>query len=238
MLRVDHRYSSSSPYISINQSGIYLMRVTSSLFRSLFLTFGVSVMALPAGAQTKADPAKPDLAKSEPVKAAVPPEPAVTTASYGSWVLRCVQVTEPAQTATDASKSGRASIQTCEVIQSVQVQGQSQPIAQVAIGRLPGDKDLILTALVPVNIALPGGIHLSGNGKTGAEEKGGLELSWQRCMSGACIATAKPETTVLGVLRREEAGQIRFVDASGNTIAIPLSWTGLDQALAALDKVR
>lgn len=82
-----------------------------------------------------------------------------TTASYGSWVLRCMHFTQPAQTAADTGKSGRACVQTCEVIQSVHVQGQSQPIAQVAIGRLSGDKDLVLTARVPANIAMPRGIH-------------------------------------------------------------------------------
>lgn len=209
------------------------MLTTTSFIRSLFLTLAVSLIVLPAGAQTKIDPAKPETSK-----VAVPSQPTVTTASYGSWILRCVQLAPQATAGADAGKSARAGAQSCEVMQSVQVQGQSQPIAQVAMGRVPGDKDLILTALVPANIALPGGIHLSGNGKTGVEEKGGLDLSWQRCIGGACMATAKPDAAVISVLREEEAGQIRFVDASGQTIGIPVSWTGLDQALAALDTAR
>jgi len=209
------------------------MRITANLLRSAILIMSVSLMALPAGAQTKPDTTKPD-----PAKASIPSEPTATTASYGSWVLRCVQLPASAQTAADASKSGRAGAQTCEVMQTVQVQGQSQPIAQVAIGRLPGEKELILTALVPVNISLPGTIHLSGNGKTGDEEKGGLELSWQRCLAGSCAASAKPDAASLAILRAGTDGQLRFTDASGQTVAIPLSWNGLDQAMAALDKAR
>jgi len=209
------------------------MRSTATIVSSLLLALGISLAALPAAAQTKVDPAKAD-----PTKAAIPSEPTVTTASYGSWILRCMQLASPATTVADAGKSGRAGGQTCEVMQTVQVQGQSQPIAQLAIGRLPGEKDLILTALVPVNIALPGAIYLSGNGKTGAEEMGGLELSWQRCLAGSCAASAGPDAATLNILRSGTEGQLRFTDASGQTAAIPLSWKGLDQAMAALDKAR
>ncbi|WP_170975833.1 invasion associated locus B family protein [Rhizobium sp. FY34] len=204
------------------------MRNTATFQLSIILTLGISLIALPAAAQNKVDPAK----------TTIPSEPTLTTASYGNWILRCVQLASPAPGAADAGKAGPADAKTCEVVQTVQVQGQSQPIAQVAIGRLPGEKDLMLTALVPVSISLPGAIHLSGNGKSGSEEKGGLDLSWQRCLANSCAATAKPDPAFLAILRSGTGGQLRFIDASGQTAEILLSWKGLDQAMAALDKAR
>lgn len=208
------------------------------LIRSLFLRvtislLGISSLALPTAAQTRTDPARPAAAE-----AAVPSEPTVTTASYGSWVLRCMQLSRPAAGAADSNKSSRDGGQLCEVVQTVQVQGQGQPIAQIAMGRVPGEKELTVTVLVPVNISLPGAIQISGNGKTGEEEKGGLQLNWQRCMSGSCAASAKPDAATLSIFRAGTEGQLRFLDASGQTAAIPLSWKGLDQAMTALDKGR
>jgi invasion protein IalB len=211
------------------------MLIRSTLLRTFISVLGITSLALPAAAQTKVEPAKPAVAE-----AAAPSEPTVTTASYGSWVLRCVQLLRPAPAAADANKTGRDGGQACEVVQTVQVQvqGQAQPFAQIAIGRVPGEKELTVTVLVPVNIALPGAIHLSANGKTGEEEKGRLELLWQRCIAGSCAASAKPDTAILSVFRTGTEGQLRFVDASGQLAAIPLSWKGLDQAMAALDKTR
>lgn len=170
-----------------------------------------------------------DVAFAQQAAAPVTAQPNVTTATYENWMLRCVR---PAAAQTSANDPGKI----CEIVQTVQVQGQSQPLAQVAIGRLPGDKALTLTAVMPLNISIPGTVHLSGNGKTGAEEKGGLELSWQRCLPSGCIATARPDAKLFATLDPQTDGQIRFADAAGRTLGIPLSWKGLDQALKALDK--
>lgn len=155
-------------------------------------------------------------------------DPSATTATYGNWTLRCVKI--PGE--------GKAAATSCEVVQTVQMQGQSQPVAQVAIGRLPNDKTLIMTAVVPVNISLPGQIHLSGNGKSGSEEKGGVTLSLTRCLGGGCFAEARPDDATLKVLRNGTDGELRFADAGRRMVALPLSWQGLDQALKALDKAQ
>lgn len=163
-------------------------------------------------------------------RAPVSAEPASTTATYGDWVVRCVQLPAP-----ENGKAARAS-RSCETVQTVQVQGQQQPVAQLAIGRLPEDRSLVVTAVVPVNIAFPGMIHVSGNGKTGSEEKGSIDLVWQKCFAGSCAANGKPDDATLAALRGGTQGQLRFADANGNLVSVPLSWRGLDQALAALER--
>ena len=176
--------------------------------------------------------ASPGLAGAQQAAPAAAPaqsEPTATTASYGNWVLRCVRLAAAKDAAKPAEKS-------CEVQQAIQAQGQPQPVAQLAIGRLPGDKTLILTVVLPVDISIPGSVHLSGNGKTGADEKAGFDLTWQRCVPGGCFAAAKPDVKNLGLLKADTDGQIRFADATGRVIAVPVSWVGLDQALKALDE--
>lgn len=208
------------------------MVVTTHLRRPIYLLLCGLLATLPVVVQAQTQ-AKPDAAK-----AAVPSEPATTTATYGSWVLRCVQLPAQASVAATSAKSGRPGTSMCEVVQTVQVQGQQQPVAQIAIGHLPNESDFILTTLLPVNVSLPGSVRVSGNGKTGADEKGGLALAWQRCYGGSCAASGKPDAASLALWRAGTDGQLRFTDAAGNVAGIPLSWNGLEQALAALEKAK
>ena len=58
---------------------------------------------------------------------AVSAEPANTSATYGDWVMRCQRVGE-----------GAAAKRMCEVAQTIRVQQGRDPVAEVALGRLPG----------------------------------------------------------------------------------------------------
>src|SRR4051812_13250078 len=69
-----------------------------------------------------------------------PLEPSVTTATYSDWTLRCVR-----------DKDGKTSL--CEVTQTLQMQGQTAPVAQIAVGRPAQKSPLRLTIIVPINVA-------------------------------------------------------------------------------------
>jgi len=157
-------------------------------------------------------------------------EPGATTATYGNWVLQCVRLTNAS--ATNDAAEGKS----CEVVQSIQVQGQAQPIAQIALGRLPKETKMQMTVVLPVNISPSKNVHMSGNGKTGAEEKAGVDLPWVRCIQSACLASAEPSAEFLATIRGVPEGKIRFVDAGGQSVELPISWNGINQALNALDK--
>ena len=191
-------------------------------FRSAFIGLTALIAATAAQAQTPSPAPRPE----------VPADPAVTTATFGDWLLRCVRQPAPADAA--GQKSDRITAQTCEVVQTVKVQGQTQPIAQLAIGRLPDSEELILTAVLPVNISLPGQVGVIVDPKAPAE--GAIILEWKRCAGGSCFADTRPTESSLRPLRTGEAGQIRFADAGGRIVSVPVSWRGLDQALAALEK--
>jgi len=152
--------------------------------------------------------------------AKVSAEPNTTIASYGDWVLRCQRV-------DTAGKTARV----CEVAETIQVQGQAAPIAQLAIGRLSPGEPLRITIVVPPAVTFPSSVRVDA--KNGAP----LNLEWRRCLPGGCFADAVLKDDVLARWRSlSDAGQLTFKDAAGQDVTLPLSFRGLAQALDALPK--
>jgi len=192
-------------------------------------SFCLTTLAFAADTKTTPPAAKPAAAPA-PVQAAqpaqIPAEPTVTSAAYGAWTLRCVR-----------SPSGDQTTKTCEVLLEARVEGQARPAAIVALGRLPNETDLRVTALTPNNISIPGAIRVAIAGAAAdAEETAVVTLRWSRCLESGCFADNKPGADALKAWRAGSAGRLTFMDAAGRLIAVPLSWVGLDQALNALAK--
>lgn len=156
-------------------------------------------------------------------------EPGSTAASFGDWVLRCQRVGE-------AEKAERL----CEVAQSMQVKGQSAPIAQIAVGRL-GREPLRITAVLPVAVSFSGSVqvHSSPAGEDPAAAKASppVDLAWRRCLPGGCFADASATDDALKRWRSSPGpGRILFKDPAGQEVTIPLSLRGFPQAFDALAK--
>jgi len=166
------------------------------------------------------------VAQAPPAKAAPPAAPAAaaspaqTTATYDDWVLRCVRVGENA--------SGPRA---CEVVQTMVLQGQQQPVAQVALGY---DKaDLRLTLLVPPAVSFSRGPAL---GVAGASTPH-FDLAWRRCLPNGCFADVQVGPELMKLLRsRNEPMQFTFKDAGERDAVLPFSFRGLAPALDALAK--
>src|SRR5881394_351162 len=171
----------------------------------------LAALALVASASVSAQtpPAKPAGAP------AVPADPAQTTATYGDWVLRCVRT-------GDKTTGPRA----CELVQTMVLQGQQQPVAQVALGY---DKaDLRLTLLVPPAISLGRGPVLGVAGAASPH----FDLAWRRCLPNGCFADVQVGPELLKILRsRTEPMQVLFKDASERDVALPFSFRGLAASL-------
>ena len=184
---------------------------------SMLLALAVVLGAGQAAAQPK--PAAPAATPPEPAQPApaATTDPAQTTATYGDWVLRCVR-----------PENGP---RVCEVVQSMVVQGQQQPVAQVAVGY---DKnDLRFTMLVPPAISLSRGPTL-GVANASAPH---FDLAWRRCLPNGCFADVQVGQDLQKLLRsRTEAMQIEFKDAGDRDVKLPLSMRGLLQSLDALAK--
>jgi invasion protein IalB len=117
--------------------------------------------------------------------------------------------------------------QACEMVQSITVQGQAAPIAQVAIGaRDEGDYRLVVQ--LPINVWLPADVTLSA----GAES---VTAEFKRCFPQFCLAETEISDAMLAHLSSQsEPGAVAFQDAGQRDVSVPLSFNGLADASAAL----
>ncbi|WP_298427788.1 invasion associated locus B family protein [Rhodoblastus sp.] len=185
---------------------------------ALGLATGLWTTAFSAGAQ----PAKPAEQKpaAAPAPAPVGVEPQTTTASFGDWVLRCQR------TGTD-----KEATRICEVDQTIQVQGQAAPIAQIGFVRMQKNEAPRLTLALPVNVSFPSSPKIATDGKEP------IELAWRRCVPAGCIAEATlRDETVRQLKALQGAGKIESKDAGGHDFSLGLSFRGLSQAMDALAK--
>lgn len=202
---------------------LFLPRLSSDM--RLALHSALRMSAVLAGLTVAATaPANAQSPRSKPAAEAAPPvptEPGLTTATYGDWVLRCQRL------------GGEGAGRVCEVSQTIQAQGQAAPVAQIALGRLPGQEGLRMTVLLPANVSFPSSVRV-GEVKDASR---GLDLAWRRCIPGACVADGAATDAVLAAWRKaEDAGRIGFKDADGREVAVSLSLRGLGPALDALGK--
>ena len=145
----------------------------------------------------------------------------MTTATFGDWLLRCRQ--------TEAGKPGKS----CEVVQTVMVQGQNAPFAQLAFGRLAPADPLFFTAVVPTNVAFPSALKVALDEK----DTQPVEVAWTRCLPGGCFASLAVPAEVLTRWRtRDEGGRITFKNGAGQDMGVAISFRGLGRALDALAK--
>jgi invasion protein IalB len=152
--------------------------------------------------------------------AQAPPPPQRTTATFEDWTIRCeIRVGPPPQ-------------KSCEMTQAVQIQGQPNPISQVAIGRPTKADPLKLVIQVPINVWLPTGVKLLADDKDP-----GILTNYKRCLPAACFADVEIKDDTVKKLRSlTENGKLQFKDANQQDVALPVSFKGFGQAFDAMAK--
>jgi invasion protein IalB len=169
------------------------------------------------------------MAQAEEAKGAVSETPAVQSIRFDDWYYRCAEV----KAADDKS------VAQCEVAQIAQVkQGEENvnvltlAIAKTApeAGKKPSDNDLLLTALVPLNVVLPIGLGLAGDGKDV------VTIPYRNCNQAGCWAQQKLDQKILGALQKGTSGEARLRLMNGQNINLKFSLKGLTKALAELQK--
>lgn len=177
--------------------------------------------ALAAQATPPPPPPATQQAGAPPVTVAKPEADAadMTTATYGDWLLRCRQM--PGQTPP----------RSCEVMQSLVVQGQTAPLAQLAFGRTAPKEPLYFTAVVPLNVSFPSTVRIALDEK---DDKP-VALAWTRCLPAGCFASVALTDAALATWRaRNEGGRLIFRNGAGQDTIVPMSFRGLARALDAL----
>jgi invasion protein IalB len=146
--------------------------------------------------------------------------PQRTTATYEDWTVRCeVRPGPPPQ-------------RTCEMIQATQVQGQANPVTQIAIGRAAKTEPLKVVFQVPINVWLPNGVKLAY-----ADKEAPLAVGFQRCVPTGCFAETDLKDDLVKRLRTlTENGKLEFKDAAQRDVALPVSFKGFGAAFDAMAK--
>ncbi|WP_332692637.1 invasion associated locus B family protein [Bosea sp. (in: a-proteobacteria)] len=176
---------------------------------TLFALLSSLALAGPAFAQAQR-PAQP-----APATGGVS-QPDNTTATYGDWVMRCQQ---------------GVGTRVCEIVQTVEQQGQRGPIALVAVGRPVKGEPYKLVVQVPPNLTLGNnaGVRVS------AGEKEDVLAVFQRCTPGGCFGEANLNDDAFKRWRGlSEAGQLRYQDSAKRDVTLPLSFRGFTAATDAL----
>lgn len=144
-------------------------------------------------------------------------EPAITTATYGAWTLRCI--------------APEGAPKTCETLHNIQIQGQAGPIAQVAIGRPEVDGDLHLAIRVPLDVWIPAGVSVAV-----PETEDAVDLPIVRCMPDSCIADRVFDGDLLDQFGEAEIGSITFQGPNKQPLTLPFPLEGFRGAFAAMEK--
>jgi invasion protein IalB len=194
----------------------------------LCLLFLSSAQAM---AQTKSAPQKPTPAPKAaagtptPAPAANPGQgpnqaPQITTTVFGDWALQCQKIAENGN-------------HLCQISLTIKQSNQDAPIAQMVIGRQAGKPGTQLVVLLPNNISFPSSVQVRSDSK----DLSGLDVPWQRCVPGACLAgTTLTDADVVRWHALDNPGRITFKDSQTNEVGIEFSFHGLGQALDAMNQ--
>lgn len=181
--------------------------------KKILLTLGVLLAQIaPLHSETKAPAAQP------------PSDPNFKNASYGDWTFHCQTV-----------GSGQQARKSCEVVQTVNIKDQTAPFAQIALGKPAADDPMMVTVVVPINVSFPSAVTITPSDD---KELKAIELGWRRCMPSGCFASIplKGETLKQWRSLKEASGKVRFKNAAGQDVIMPMSFKGLSSALDALAK--
>ncbi len=149
--------------------------------------------------------------------AAAPAGADMTTATFGDWQMQC----------RSATPGPRA----CELLQSVVVQGQTAPFAQIGVGRIAPGEPLYFTAVLPTNVTFPSVVRVSLDEKDAQP----VEVVWTRCLQGGCFASVALKDEVLKKWRTHDGpARLVFKNGAAQESVVPISFRGLARALDAL----
>jgi invasion protein IalB len=207
---------------------IFINRTNASkLGAAALISLGMSLTAFAQEPQAPVQPAP----SPAPAQTPEPAAPAMKATQFGDWYFRCVDV----KVADDKT------VPSCEVAQISQVKQNDQDVnvltlaiartAPVSAGTGKQQKpDLLLTALVPLNVFLPAGFAIAAN------DQPVLQIAYRNCNQAGCWAQVKLDAKMLAALQKgmEGTGSLRLLN--GQNINIKFSLKGLSAALAELQK--
>ncbi|AVA26077.1 invasion associated locus B family protein [Rhizobium sp. NXC24] len=184
-----------------------------------------------------AAPANTD-AQQKPAEAAnnsQPPVPQARVQKFDDWYYRCI----------DGKAADGSAATHCEVAQIATVKQGDQDvnILTLAIAKVtdepatPNKKaakqpasELVLTALVPLNMYIPAGLGIY------AADKPVVQLAYRNCNQAGCWSQQKLDGKMVAALTKASDGTGHVQMMNGQKVNIKFSLKGLPAALDALQK--
>jgi invasion protein IalB len=173
------------------------------------------------GAQSQISPS-PSQAAPQPPSSGPVVAPQRTTATYDDWIVQCDTV------------AGPPSRKVCEMTQLTQsnVQGKIQPFSRAVVPKPEKNQASILVIQLPVNVTFSVSVKIQSS-----DADPGVSTSFARCIPDGCFASFELKEDVLRKFRAAASGgRLSFADASGRTVAVPVSFNGFAKAYDALLK--
>jgi invasion protein IalB len=142
--------------------------------------------------------------------------PTQTTATFGSWTVRCRPVTD----------GGTNKL--CEMLQAVPAGNGGGVIVNLALGRLPGDKDLRMVVQLPLGVSLADDVDIALPGGDVAK------ATFQTCYPNLCVAQATVSDDLLAAFKAGDEVTIAFKDRTHKGVAVKASLSGFNDAYGSM----
>ncbi|WP_353619758.1 invasion associated locus B family protein [Rhizobium sp. ICMP 5592] len=153
---------------------------------------------------------------------------------FDDWYYRCI----------DGKAADGAATTHCEVAQIATVKQGEQDVNVLTLAIAKADapavsdkkagkqpaSDLVLTALVPLNMYLPAGLSID------AADKPAVQLAYRNCNQAGCWSQQKLDTKTISALAKAADGVGHVQMMNGQKVNIKFSLKGLSAALDALQK--
>ncbi len=139
----------------------------------------------------------------------------IETQQFEDWTLRCQPASETRPRA-------------CRMLQQAVSEDGGKPVLQFMVGRFGPEKILGAVIIVPLDVRLPPGLGIQ------VDQRPRHTYPFERCDPRSCQARAILDGGLLEDLKAGLKGPVRFRNATGQAVAVPISLKGFTAALRAL----
>ncbi len=141
-----------------------------------------------------------------------------TLAIYGDWTVSCAT--------TSASKPAK----TCGLVQVQKTNGKPGAASQIGIGRDTRNEPFKLSIELRPNVWIPTGVKLVTSDKA-------ISANFKWCISTRCLAdTDLTDADVSNLRAQNQPGRITYKNGSQADVSTPVSFSGFNEAMDALQK--
>lgn len=150
-------------------------------------------------------------------------EPVSTTATYGSWTVRCNMIAASA----DAEPQ-----KLCEMVQSIRIRDTGQVLMEIALGRLNEADPISMVFKLPSVVWLRTDVTVSFG--EAVKPSPDFTASYFRCQPDFCLADVGLDADQQTAILAENSLVVGFADGTQKPINVPISLDGFGAAFNSI----